>query len=469
MEPKELTPNSTYRLKLVRPLAESELKTVTHLYLPIIQQEAYSLYLFFYHSVLPDYGMSEIFTHRYLLQMMGSDLLRIRTARRRLEGVGLLRSFRTGGITGYEYHLHPPLTPSEFFLSDVLTLSLLNRVGKEGYRRIREKYLFPTPSLPLSEGKEEEMTASFIDVAPELLLLNTPPSAHSESVHFIREIEEVRQLPPFPSSAKEKIPSMTIDFEYLAGFYPKEERPFLFSEENRAYFFRYALLYDLNAFDLGLILKDSYLGEGKGWDFARFETLIQKLKRGKEAAEEKRAPVEVEIQEPRTEEEHLQTLKSVTPIQLLRNYQDGGEIPQPDQKLVEYLVGDLGLSEEVVNVLIDFVLLTNDNKLPRAYTEKIAGSWKRKGFKTAEEAFAYAREEYWKYAEKEKGNKTARAQEKEAGDRKGRKRREVPQYIWLQAQEDAKQERAREERERKQGVDLDEVKEMIEKLGKRGE
>lgn len=469
MNRSELTPDTTYRLRLSRPLAESEVRTVTRLYLPVIHQEAYSLYLFFYHSIPAEYGVSEFCTHRTLMQMLGTDLMRFINARRRLEGVGLLSSYRWDGGLYYEYLLHPPLTPAEFFQSDVLTLSLFNHLGKEGYRALREKYLSPVRSAAGPGENREEVTASFTEVSRELLLLSSPPSSTSESVRFIRQMEAGGALPPFPSTAHQKeIPSY-IDFDYLAGFYPAEERKALFSEENKAFFLRKAIDLGLDSVQLGMILRDSYLGGGRGWDYRRFEDLLKRLKRGGEP-EEKRETARAEYVAPRTVEEHLRTLKSITPIQLLRNYQDGGEIAQPDLKLIDYLLNELGLPQEVVNVLIDFILLTNDNKLPRAYTEKIAGSWKRKGFKTAEEAFAFARQEYWRSMEKQSGNR-AESQKKESGNiksEKGNRKREVPRYIWLQAEEDAKREKEREERERNSSVNLEEIKKLIEELGEKG-
>ena len=45
----------------------------------------------------------------------------------------------------------------------------------------------------------------------------------------------------------------------------------------------------------------------------------------------------------------------------------------------------------VVNVLIDYVLKTNDNKLERGLVETIAGHWSRKKIETVEEAMEIAK------------------------------------------------------------------------------
>lgn len=48
------------------------------------------------------------------------------------------------------------------------------------------------------------------------------------------------------------------------------------------------------------------------------------------------------------------------------------------------------LQPAVVNVLIDYVLKTNNNKLTKAFVETIAGQWKRSGIETASEAMDLA-------------------------------------------------------------------------------
>ena len=61
---------------------------------------------------------------------------------------------------------------------------------------------------------------------------------------------------------------------------------------------------------------------------------------------------------------------------------------------------DLELKPAVVNVLIDYVLKKNNNKLNQAFVETIAGQWKRSGIETADEAMRCAEEEQKKIMKK---------------------------------------------------------------------
>ena len=58
------------------------------------------------------------------------------------------------------------------------------------------------------------------------------------------------------------------------------------------------------------------------------------------------------------------------------------------------------MSPAVVNVLLDYVLRKNNNRLSRAYIETIAGQWKRAGLKNASEAMDFAEKENKKLSKK---------------------------------------------------------------------
>ena len=61
------------------------------------------------------------------------------------------------------------------------------------------------------------------------------------------------------------------------------------------------------------------------------------------------------------------------------------------------LLIDLSLKPAVVNVLIDYTLKKNHNKLSVAFVETVAGHWKRQGIETASDAMTLAEKENKKY------------------------------------------------------------------------
>src|SRR5574344_1199519 len=73
--------------------------------------------------------------------------------------------------------------------------------------------------------------------------------------------------------------------------------------------------------------------------------------------------------------------ENTTPYDFLRSKYKVGTPTARDLKLLEYLATDLSMPPAVINVLIDYILRINDNKLNKAYVETIAGQWTRIGIK----------------------------------------------------------------------------------------
>ena len=88
--------------------------------------------------------------------------------------------------------------------------------------------------------------------------------------------------------------------------------------------------------------------------------------------------------------------ENTTPYDFLKNKYKNINPTARDLKLLEYLAIELNMPPGVINVLIDYVLRINSNKLNKAFVETIAGQWVRLGIKTAGEAMEVAEKEHKK-------------------------------------------------------------------------
>ncbi len=450
----ELLPQVNYRVRARRPIAESENRVISQLYLPIIHTNAYSLYMFLYHQLSPEHWYSGEFSHRYLMQALGLELRETVRARERLEGVGLLASYRTIDGEALEYYLQPPLTPYEFFQSDVLMFLLLNRIGQTAYRKLHKQYSLPL-EMRFSEAMEkEEITKDFSQVFAGIKLSEVVPKQQSESKQLINEMIKSDPIPTIHSRWKQgQAPDFEVDFEYLQREFAKEHHTYLFSEQNKQLIKMYAFLYNLDSERLGMILNDSYNKEERSWEIPRFLDLAKRSYRAQSietlgSDEQGRSMIH------ENREEKLNRFKTTSPYVLLRDYQGGGQVSNADERLVDDLINKIGLEYEVANVLLDFVMLMKENQLPREYTMKIAGSWKRRGFQTAEDAFNYAVKEY----QRKDPNRSYF---------KNKSRKKVPEYIWLQVERDRIEEKEMEKKQLESETDFAEVERLIEELNKK--
>ena len=73
-----------------------------------------------------------------------------------------------------------------------------------------------------------------------------------------------------------------------------------------------------------------------------------------------------------------------------------GNTTSSDLAIISYLLIDLNLKPGVVNVLIDYVLKINNNKLTKNFVEVIASQWSKSGIETVEQAMELAGKEHKK-------------------------------------------------------------------------
>ncbi|WP_276913961.1 DnaD domain protein [Aneurinibacillus aneurinilyticus] len=97
---------------------------------------------------------------------------------------------------------------------------------------------------------------------------------------------------------------------------------------------------------------------------------------------------------PSKVQEHIQVLSSISPYKLIEHYQNGGKVAPADQKIIEELLNKYQLIPEVVNVLLEFIMLTYNRKLPKEVIYKIAGHWKRLKIQSIEEAIQQAKKNF---------------------------------------------------------------------------
>ena len=85
----------------------------------------------------------------------------------------------------------------------------------------------------------------------------------------------------------------------------------------------------------------------------------------------------------------INLMESVSPKQFLSYLQNGTSPASSDLIIIEGISKKFNLPNSVINVLIAYVLETNNNILTKAYAEKIAASLAREGITSAYDAMNY--------------------------------------------------------------------------------
>jgi len=454
----EITPQDPYIVELPHIIDMTTVSNLIHLYQPIIGTEAISLYLTFTYQVSQLRGLSEQSLHRQLMSQLNLSLPAIIKARKLLEAVGLLKTTRYANREKDEhlfyYKISMPLDSFQFFQSDILSVLLLNRIGKSNFQSLQKKL---SPSFEWNQQQlyyeETNMTKSFDEVFDSILASELKITPGSELEEWIKPFQKIEKN-------SLKIKHKYLDMDYIKGMVSNlYQLDKILDQKTINLLQELAFLYQLSEMDIINILKDNALYEHNGkigekelrTKMREKYQLEQKDVVLLEKDNKKSAPKENTT--PKTDDKskrHQWMLENFTPIDLMKQYQGGSKIPDADLSLIEALLYDYQLNAGVVNVLIEYVMLSNDYKLPKNLTEKIAGHWKRSKIETVIDALNLAKKEHQLYKGWTDSTKT---KEKKVPTRKtnNTKKEHVPDYILKQ------QQTYHQKSTNKQGKDKDQI------------
>jgi replication initiation and membrane attachment protein len=436
----QTVPNDRFIIRVKRPISSAEIGYLIHLYQPLLGVIPVSLYQTLYHNVSLSGFASVEGLHRTLMVTLAEPLDVIAKARHKLEAMGLIDTYRIQAESEpiLEYTLRPPYGPDVFFSDDTLSIMLLNRVGKQHYRNLRRKFTTAIDRLP-ADADRENITKGFDEVFFHVSPSEITPEPGTETLEFLHEVSNDGALDTFDQAVEaDRVYLKTeVDFELLEALLPKSlKREKLLTAEVCETLQQLAFLYQLNDLQLANFLQDPGIyRDDNQIDTVILRRVAKEWFRGmnggkapqiKSAEGAKESPETGQAARKRKpaltrEEEHRRMLSTLSPLQLLSHYHNGARIAPSDQKIVEELLEDYQLSYGVVNVLLEYIMLTQERQMPKALIFKIAGHWKRSNIRTVEEAQKLAIQLYSEY----KGNAKhdARADKPAASSNKTRQPR----------------------------------------------
>ena len=364
-------------------LTDADRKYLISFYEPIIGHLAISLYLVLINDLEESKGVSRDFTHHHLMSLLKTPLQVLKEAREALEATGLLKTyFKKGDVNNYIYEIYSPLSPSEFFNHPILNIVLYNNIGATEYEYLKKQY----QKLKVDTKEYIDITRKLDDVMESGI--NVPTMDVRE--RSINDIEVKDQ----------------VDFDLILSSIPKgiiNEK--VFTKKTKELINDLAFIYKIDTLKMielvrsvlneyGMIDKDNLrINARKMYQFnnGTLPTLIYRSQ-----PEYLKSPVGDNSMRGKI----IEMFEKLNPVDFLKNKYGGAKPTNRDIKLIENLIIDLEMPPAVVNVLLDYVLRKNNNKLATNYIETIAGQWKRAGLKNASEAMDFAEKENKKFTKK---------------------------------------------------------------------
>ncbi len=393
----ELKIKDSYRIQSNDFLSSSMLRTLYLLYQPLLTVNGLALYMTLYTEAVTQKNPD---SHQRLSSLLNLGIEELERARIHLEEYGLLDSYvqESESKNHYIYILHAPLDEDKFLTSKEMLTEFLKYTDKK--------------QLESSMGRMGNNSVSLNGYRKITRIVNL--SANQQ--HFDASIEYSKLKPKYDFKDKE----VQINFDYEHFFattstlvFPAELR----TEENLRLIGKLATVYGLSADKMRVLLQKVINLRNMTFDQDTLRFLAQKSK-----------PDIVSANDP----------YSLPPVSFLQAKQNGAEVSLTDRKILEDLSMKMHFSNEVINVLIEYVLKKSQNRLVKAYVDMVAGEWARDNVVTKEDAIKETKKRTFtkSYAPRTTS---------------------MPEYM--------NQIEQKEEKEVASGEDLEEVKKMLSQMG----
>ncbi|MCD7809554.1 MAG: DnaD domain protein [Erysipelotrichaceae bacterium] len=363
-----------YRCEIFYPLDEIQNDILYYLYQPLIGASAVHLYMMLHLEGKRMKKNNTVAPLSRLVSFLSINMTDLEKQLRSLEAIGLIRTYvkHQDNLTQYIYQLMSPLSLKAFFKNQILTSLLEESLSTDDLKRTIQYFKAYHENIQ----DYEEVTAKFQDV------------------FTITHKQNSRKLQYSEDMPEEKTKEVVLDYDYdlfyktLSDYQVNRKK---LNKDDEKYVIQLAQVYHIDAITLAGFVKEAMESQG-----INRQILKNKIKEYYDLDHQSslsevyhKQPIQYQTSSNSNSplELHMKYLDSITPYELLKDKQGGKEPVYHDLMIVETLMSQLGLKPAVVNVLLEYVLGKNDNRLSKRYLETIGSSWTRKHIETAMDAY----------------------------------------------------------------------------------
>lgn len=391
-----IDPKDYIQIESNQNLTMQDVRILTKLYKPIIGGEAYSFYQSLF-SELDFQAHKRSTSVSKLLTKMDIGIADYYHARIRLEGIGLLRIYRSQEKKDeYIYELNAPLSKADFLKDSLLCALLLEKIGKSLF----QEEVNDLTGEAYSKENYEEMTRSFVDVF-HFDLENKGISENNELISL-----KAAKKPKLVETI-ENIDSFDYNF-FKQGLNKHFIRQDSLTTEVKELIYTYHVIYGIDELTMQAIVLESADVESGQVNKNKLTSTVQRMYLNKQKTRPTvaKAPQEVEaavstgnLKDAQkvlkkdgfstSEMSVINHAKRAAPGNYLKSIktQKNGFITTNETWVLKELVEQSPLSKEVINILLHYILVIQGSVvLEKNYAMKIANDWAQSDVKTAEDA-----------------------------------------------------------------------------------
>ena len=375
-----LSKNDFLEVKLNSLLADYDRETLTMLYQPIIGHTALAVYFSFWSEGKLRIEGNKMF-HETFFKRLQISCGTFVDARKALEATGLIRTYLASNGDGavYHYEIYAPKTPIAFFDDTLLYGMLIKVLGNEEANQLRMMFHIektPFNGKEISTNFQEVFTPCFDDPSFIIAASSNNRGAYSRNMAMVKS-----------------------EFSYEKFFDKLYENSHITSDDllkkEVKEIERLSMLYGVDEEKAASAVTYVYLpNEAKGQRI-NFEKLNYYLQNESNYSFliNRNSKSTSNLISGRTDlATKINLMESVSPKDFLSILQNGSRPALADLKIINSLSKEFNLTNPVINAVVDYVLVTNNNILSKALAEKVAGSLAREGIITTIDAMNYLKQ-----------------------------------------------------------------------------
>ncbi|WP_162297868.1 replication initiation and membrane attachment family protein [Halalkalibacillus sediminis] len=395
---KHLLPNDRMKIFQEDAFNEDAELVLAMLYQPLIGMKSVAVFQSLWKEASVQPSQSSI-SHHQMMSRLNMTLDDFYEARKKIEAIGLLKSFKEeGSFTTFYYYLNRPYSVKGFFEDPMLSVLLEHHLGKEDLNQLKRKLLIKTSRPTNVKEVTKRFDEVFTTIKPEMVMQQATQAPSDDTlvvetklpVEWLHKMLQQQKVNP-----KNILSTGNIRFiEKMTHIYDVDflelEKAVLWAVDEQQQFDRKEFLdmcKDIYYKKHGSIPPRLYT---KNEDTQNTSLKEQPSKTKPQPANEKEAQI-------------IQHFESVTHREILEDHSSSGKASMKEVNMLTDMMEEHGLSQPVMNVLVHYVLNKIGNKLSKNYIETIAAHWSRAHITTAKEAMDLAKQEnnmYQKWQQK---------------------------------------------------------------------
>lgn len=347
--------SDVYQIKLASLVSNVDKDVMVELYQPLVGANATILYLTLLKQKRNEEEENE-YQLTLLLNILQFTPAQFLSARRMLEGVGLLRSY-CNEARQYIYVLYAPKNPKDFF-DDVLFKGLLiQSIGEKETKKLASRYKV---NLEINEGYNE-VSASFVDIF----------HPNYDDAAFKKNFKE-----SFVGHDEGRIRINFNDdlfMKYLSDALSNSEVSV--GKRDLKEIARYSTLFGFSEKQMASVVASIYHADSSPKiDFAELAM------KSEEELRNSKPTISIEMSVMKGDDpisEKCRLMDATSPAKYLKILQNNTKVSNSDLQIVESLSKNYGFTNGVINAIIDYALVKCDNTLNLNYCEKVASTLAR--------------------------------------------------------------------------------------------